>query len=108
MGTVEFLNTFEQIKQLSDPRRLAILRLLMAGPATLTHLGTAMGEHPAWVRHHIRKLEEAGLVEVNEVKVTNGVTEKFYRTCAGAFIIQELILPQDTRRHTVIFSGSHD
>jgi len=108
MGTVETLTTFEQIKLLSDPRRLAILRLLMAGPATLTHLGQALGEHPAWVRHHIKKLEEAGLVEVSEVKVTSGVTEKFYRARAGAFLIQEMVLPQDKNRPTVIFSGSHD
>jgi putative molybdopterin biosynthesis protein len=108
MGTVETLRAFEQIKLLSDPRRLAILRLLMAGQATLTHLGQALGEHPAWVRHHIKKLEEAGLVEVNEIKVTSGVTEKFYRSRAGAFLIQEMVLPQDTNRPTVIFSGSHD
>jgi len=108
MGTVETLRAFEQIKLLSDPRRLAILRLLMAGPATLTHLGQALGEHPAWVRHHVKRLEDAGLVEVNEIKVTGGVTEKFYRSRAGAFLIQEMVLPQDTNRPTVIFSGSHD
>jgi len=108
MGTVETLRAFEQIKLLSDPHRLAILRLLMAGPATLTHLGQALGEHPAWVRHHVKRLEDAGLVEVNEIKVTGGVTEKFYRSRAGAFLIQEMVLPQDTNRPTVIFSGSHD
>ena len=108
MDTVETLKNFEQIKLLSDPRRLAILRRLMAGPATLTHLGQALGEHPAWVRHHIKKLEEAGLVEVSEVKVTSGVTEKFYRARAGAFLIQEMVLPQEANRPTIIFSGSHD
>jgi putative molybdopterin biosynthesis protein len=108
MDSVKTLNTFEQIKLLSDPRRLAILRLLMAGPATLTNLGQALGEHPAWVRHHVKKLEETGLVEVSEVKITSGVTEKFYRSRAGAFLIQEMVLPKDTNRPTVIFSGSHD
>jgi len=108
MSTVENLTTFEQIKLLSDPRRLEILRRLMAGPATLTHLGQALGEHPAWVRHHVKKLEDVGLVEIAEVKVTSGVTEKFYRARAGAFLIQEMVLPQDTDRPTVIFSGSHD
>ena len=108
MSTVETISTFKQIKLLSDPRRLAILRLLMAGQATLTHLGEALGEHPAWVRHHVKRLEDAGLVEVSEVKVTSGVTEKFYHSRAGAFLIQEMVLPQDTNRPTVIFSGSHD
>jgi len=45
------LRSFEQLKLLADPRRLAILRQLMAGPASLTMLGKALGEHPAWVRH---------------------------------------------------------
>jgi len=108
MATVETLKAFEQIKLLSDSRRLEILRRLMAGPATLTHLGQALGEHPAWVRHHIKKLEEAGLVEIAEIKVTSGVTEKFYRAHAGAFLIQEMVLPQETDRPTIIFSGSHD
>jgi DNA-binding transcriptional ArsR family regulator len=45
------LQSFEQLKLLADPRRLAILRQLMAGPASLTMLGKVLGEHPAWVRH---------------------------------------------------------
>jgi putative molybdopterin biosynthesis protein len=108
MGTVAPLTSFAQIKLLADTRRLEILRLLMAAPASLTGLGAALGEHPAWIRHHIKRLEEAGLVEVCEVKVTNGVTEKFYRARAGAFLIQEMVLPQEGDRPTVIFSGSHD
>jgi len=108
MSSVEPLKNFAKIKLMSDSRRLEILRRLMAAPATLAHLGTALDEHPAWVRHHIKKLEEAGLVEIAEIKVTRGVTEKFYRARAGAFLIQEMVLPQETGHPTVIFSGSHD
>lgn len=108
MKTVTMLEHFEQIKTLADPRRLEILRLLLAGPASLTQLGSCLGQHPARVRHHIRKLEEAGLVEINEITITNGVTEKFYRTSAGAYLIQQMILPKEAQRQTIIFSGSHD
>jgi putative molybdopterin biosynthesis protein len=107
MDKVETLHTFEQIKQLADPRRMAILRLLMGSPATLTQLGTALGKHPAWIQHHVKALLSAGLVELAEVRVTAGVTEKFYRARAGAFLVQELILPQSDKP-TIIFSGSHD
>ena len=102
------LNTFEQIKLLSDGRRLSILRRLMAAPASLSQLGRALGEHPAWVRHHLVRLEQAGLVELAEVKTVAGVTEKFYRANAGALLLQEMILPENPGRPTVIFSGSHD
>ena len=108
MSTVEILDHFEQIKALADPRRLAILRLLLAGPASLTQLGASLGQHPARVRHHMQKLEAAGLVEINEITITNGVTEKFYRTTAGAYLIQQMVLPNESQRQTIIFSGSHD
>jgi len=107
MDKVESLNSFEQIKLLADPRRMAILRILMDSPATLTQLGKALGRHPAWIQHHVKALEAGGLVEIAEVRVTTGVTEKFYRARAGAFLLHELILPQGDKP-TVIFSGSHD
>jgi putative molybdopterin biosynthesis protein len=93
---------------LADTRRLTILRKLMAGPATLTQLGEAMVETPAWVRHHVKHLELAGLVELVETHITSGVVEKFYRAHAGGLLLQELILPEDTALPSVIFSGSHD
>ncbi len=102
------LSTFEQIKLLADSRRLSILRHLLAGPASLTQLGHALGEHPAWVRHHLVRLEQSGLVEIAEVRTIAGVTEKFYRARADAFILQEMILPEKSRLPAVIFSGSHD
>lgn len=102
------LQSFEQLKLLADPRRLAILRLLMAAPATLTQLGEALGEHPAWVRHHLKQLESAGLVELAERRVQSGVVEKFYRARAGGFLLQQLILPDNRSRPAIVFAGSHD
>jgi putative molybdopterin biosynthesis protein len=84
-----------------------ILRLLMASPATLTHLARTMKQSPAWIRHHILALESANLVEVSEIRKTGRVTEKFYRAKSDALLLQEIILPK-TKRPAVIFSGSHD
>ena len=107
MKKVESINSFESIKFLADSRRLDILRLLMASPATLTHLARTMKQSPAWIRHHILALESANLVEVSEIRKTGKVTEKFYRAKADALLLQEIILPK-TKRPVVIFSGSHD
>ncbi len=79
----------------------------MAEPATLTRLAGRLKHSPAWVQHHIKTLQAAGLVELSEVRTTGAVTEKFYRARAGAFLLQQVILPTG-RRPTVIFSGSHD
>lgn len=107
MKIVVPLTSFEQIKLLSDPRRMEIVRLLMAEPCTLSQLGRILGRHPAWVQHHIRVLEAGGLVEIAEVRVNAGVTEKFYRARAGGFLMQEMILPLGGKP-TLVFSGSHD
>ncbi|MCL4528502.1 MAG: helix-turn-helix domain-containing protein [Chloroflexi bacterium] len=107
MNKIETLRAFDQIKLLADSRRMTILRLLMAQPATLTHLARIMKQSPAWVRHHIKTLESAKLVEIVEIRKTGTVTEKYYRAKSSAFLLQELILPQ-SRKPALIFSGSHD
>lgn len=107
MKKVKSVRSFEEIKLLADPRRMDILRLLMASPATLTHLARSLKQSPAWIRHHILALESADLVEVSEVRKTGRVTEKFYRAKADALLLQQFILPK-TNKPAIIFSGSHD
>jgi putative molybdopterin biosynthesis protein len=108
MLPIQALKSFDQLKLLADPRRLSILRQLMTGPASLTMLGKALGKHPAWVRHHLKQLETAGLVELVETRVQSGVVEIFYRARASGFLVQELILPENPTRPSIVFSGSHD
>lgn len=107
MRKVQPLHSLETIKILTDSRRMEILRLLMASPATLTQLARTLKQSPAWIRHHMLALEAASLVEVSELRKTGKVTEKFYRARADALLLQEIILPK-TARPTVVFSGSHD
>lgn len=107
MKTVTSINSFDKIKLLADPRRMDILRLLMASPANLTLLARTLKQSPAWVRHHILALESADLIEISEIRKTGKVMEKFYRAKGDAFLLQEIILPK-SRKPSLIFSGSHD
>ena len=107
MKTVEPLHSFHKIKLLADPRRLEVLRLLMGAPSTLTQLGERLGQSPAWIRHHVKTLEEAGLVTLTAVRTTGRVTEKYYAARAGALLLEELILPK-SKTPVVVFAGSHD
>jgi putative molybdopterin biosynthesis protein len=107
MKKIRTNQSFEQIKLLADSRRMKLLRLLMASPATLTQLAKKLGQSPAWVRHHILALESAGLIELSEIRRTGKVTEKYYRAKASAILLQEIILPK-TKKPVIIFSGSHD
>ena len=107
MKKVSYIQSFDQIKILADHRRMEILRLLMATPATLTQLARISKQSAAWVRHHILALESADLIEISEKRKTGKVTEIFYRSKADAYLLQELVLPKD-KKPSVIFSGSHD
>src|SRR4030067_1316668 len=98
MEPLERLYTFDQLKIISDPRRLSILKQLMVAPATLTQLGKALGEHPAWIRHHLKLLEGAGLVELSEVKISDSYIEKYYQSKAHVYLFQELVLPEKPGR----------
>lgn len=107
MNVLEQLQSLEKIKVLADPRRLAVLRLLMMAPATLTQLAAQMGRSPAWVRHHVKSLESAGLVSLESVRTTGRVTEKYYRAVASGLVLEDVILPA-ARTPIKVFSGSHD
>jgi putative molybdopterin biosynthesis protein len=108
MTDIENIRSFQQIKTLSDPRRLSILRLLMASPATLTQLGQALGEHPAWIRHHLKLLEEASLVEMVETRISGGFVEKYYRAKARVFFFHQVLLPKGSKKEVMPLLGSHD
>ena len=87
MRKIEILQSFERLKILADPRRLEILQLLMAKPATLTQLSRRLGGSPAWVRHHVKTLEGAHLVELGETRVVGRSVEKYYRDIAIAKLV---------------------
>ncbi len=101
---MQTLQSFDQIKLLADPRRRHLLQLLMAEPASLSGLGRQIGRHPAWVRHHLLRLEQAGLVE----RVQSTTHEQRYRPSASAYVVQALVIPQARLDRTLVLSGSHD
>jgi putative molybdopterin biosynthesis protein len=103
------LQSLEVLKVFGDPRRVEILRLLMAEPATLSQLGRALDMHPAKVRHHLKQLEEVGLVEFVSSREVRGFVEKYYQATSQAFFVNYAVLPQPPgNRETIFALGSHD
>ncbi len=107
MDVILNLQAYAQIEALADPQRLAILQILMGSPATLTQLAQQLGHSPAWVRHHLKRLEAVGLVEYVESRKRGRQIEHYYRAVAEAFVLQQMILPK-TSKPLLIFSGSDD
>lgn len=108
MDALRYISEREQLAAMADGQRLAILRRLMASPATLTQLAAALGSYPAKVRHHVKRLESVGLVQLDREVKTRNFTEKYYTATAGAFGVHMLLVPERGADRPVIILGSHD
>ena len=108
MEEISHIGAIDTVRVLANEERLRLLRLLMRGPATLTQLGTVVGHHPAWVRHHVLSLEQAGLVELVETRPTRGYVEKFYCATARAYAVDFMVLPDEGERGLLVILGSDD
>jgi putative molybdopterin biosynthesis protein len=102
------INQFQQLKVLGESQRLAILRRLMAGPATLSQLGEFFHETPAHIRHHLKSLEQAGFVELDSVNLVRNLWEKYYRASSVAYQVNLVILPESPSGQTPLVIGSND
>jgi molybdopterin molybdotransferase/putative molybdopterin biosynthesis protein len=105
---ITHIGAVDTVRVLANEERLRLLRLLMRGPATLTQLGAAVGHHPAWVRHHVLSLEQAGLVQLVETRPTKGYVEKFYCASARAYAVDFVVLPDEGERGLLVILGSDD
>jgi putative molybdopterin biosynthesis protein len=108
MDDMRHIESYRDLNIISDHRRLAILRLLMRSSKTLSQLGEALGMSAARVRHHVKVLEEAGMVELVRTQPVRGFLEKYYQATSRAIFIHKVILPQPARRGTINVIGSHD
>jgi molybdate-binding protein len=102
------IHTLEPLEVLSDSTRLALLRYLMGNSATLSQLAQVFGSYPAQIRHHLKKLEGAGLIELVSTKIKRGFVEKYYQATARAYLIQVVILPVSDREEPFLAMTSHD
>ena len=107
MSIVTTLVGADQLHALADPRRVEILRYLMRRPATLTQLGREFGRHPAWIRHHVLQLQNAGLIRLEQPSPKSGHGEKYYSAVADLFRLEMFITPF-TAAPSIVIAGSDD
>ncbi|MFA4965598.1 MAG: substrate-binding domain-containing protein [Thermoleophilia bacterium] len=108
MEEISHIDAIDSVRVLANDERLRLLRLLMRGPATLTHLGGVVGHHPAWVRHHLLSLEQVGLVTLVETRRVKGYVEKYYCATARAYAVDFMVLPEPGERGLLVILGSDD
>jgi putative molybdopterin biosynthesis protein len=105
---MDILSNLEHFKALEHPLRFSILRRLMRQPATLSQLGTHFHETPAHIRHHLKVLEQAGLVEFTGEPSLRNHLEKYYRAASSAWLVNLVLLPETAENETPLVIGSKD
>ncbi|AIO18138.1 hypothetical protein KQ51_00235 [Candidatus Izimaplasma bacterium HR1] len=76
------IKTDEEFKILADPYRMRILRTFQGNeePMTVKQVADSMGEVPAKVHYHVKKLLSIDILELDYIKVINGINAKYYAT----------------------------
>jgi DNA-binding transcriptional ArsR family regulator len=85
-----FMMTPEQASVFNEPTRTDIMMLLAERPATTKQLGEALGKPKGTVGHHLKTLEEAGLIAVVRTRQVRAITEKYYGRLARTYVFPSL------------------
>lgn len=94
------LTTIEEIKTYSDPYRLRIITFLRNSreEATVKEIADYLGEVPAKIHYHIKKLERAGIIELVRTKEVKGIIAKYYYLTANNYLIEGEEINIQTKR----------
>jgi DNA-binding transcriptional ArsR family regulator len=81
---VRTLASVDELKALSDPTRLAILKTLTPSAPDLPvmsvkEIAEALGESQTKLYRHVRQLESAGLIRVASSRMVSGILEQRYQ-----------------------------
>jgi DNA-binding transcriptional ArsR family regulator len=85
------LRSPEQLHAIGDPTRWRILGRLNDGPASIQELSRTLSAAKGRIGHHVRVLEQAGLIRLAETKRVRGVTEKRYAKVARQFQLPDSV-----------------
>jgi DNA-binding transcriptional ArsR family regulator len=77
-----------QLRALADAVRTRIVLLLSERARSTTELAAEVGLAKGTVAHHLRVLEQAGLIRVVRTRRVRAVTERFYGRAARLFVIR--------------------
>lgn len=80
-----------EIKIISNPIRMRVLKnyYMIGKPATVKQMAIFMGEVPANIHYHVKKLLEIHVLELDHTESVNGITAKFYKPTAKSIKIDD-------------------
>ena len=84
MRDVLYLERIEQAETLMKPQRIEVLRQL-ADPRTCTEVAARLGQTPQRVYYHVKRLVDAGLVDLVSERKVRGIHEGIYQAGARSY-----------------------
>jgi DNA-binding transcriptional ArsR family regulator len=84
MRDVMYLEQIEQAEALLKPQRIEVLRQL-AEPRTCTEVAGRLGQTPQRVYYHVKRLVDAGLVDLVSERKVRGIHEGIYQATARSY-----------------------
>ncbi len=86
---VKIIKTNEEFKVFADPYRMSIIDVYVeqAKPLTVKQVADILGEVPAKVHYHIKKMISIDILELDHIEVINGINAKYYHLVYDSFTI---------------------
>ena len=86
------IEDLDALKVIADPLRTQIIEILTHQPATVKQIADKLGLAPSKLYYHVNMLENAGFIVVVETRMVANMQEKYYRTVANCFELDESLL----------------
>jgi len=78
-----------------DPIRARLLAALVSEPASAASVAVKVGLSRQKANYHLKTLEEHGLLELAEVRMRGGISERVMRATAAAFVVSPAAIAAD-------------
>lgn len=93
---VLIIEDLDALKVIADPLRTQIIEILTFKPATVKQVADKLGLTPSKLYYHVNMLENAGFIVVVETRMVANMQEKYYRTVAKSFDLDDSLLSFQT------------
>lgn len=84
------ISTDEEIKVFADPYRMRIIETFIEHrkPMTVKDVADILGEVPAKIHYHVKKLISIDILELDHIEVIHGINAKYYILSHDSFTFQ--------------------
>ncbi|AVK85117.1 ArsR family transcriptional regulator [Lysinibacillus sp. B2A1] len=90
--SISIIETYEQLKAISDPLRTKMLMYLVEQPYTVHMLANELNLSRAKILYHIRELDKYGIIKLVRTEERGGNLLKYYQAIARGFIPADHLL----------------